>query len=336
MGSPRDHFIVRTPTEKASLSAESSGSPSGEQGADADAVLNSINTSHSTAHKGISVLRHLNEGRYKVKYRVAGDYVEIYEYDDVQVKPDGKRALTKFIRGPQGEEQEPKEDRSGRAREGNIRRAVKHIKHLVNANHKKLLHEDKFITLTYTDEMEDRKQALIDFDRFVKRLRRKHGYFKHITVLEIQHKREEKTGKRVIHLHMATFGLPYVPNAELGRIWSHGFVRINRQRAYENPGQYMAKCISKDFAGEENNGKKMCLVSKGLHHPEENKAWTAETVMKRYGDTDECLTYDHRYGALDIGWVTYRQYDLRKRGGIVQTGIDTRENEQCSDADQSE
>lgn len=129
-------------------------------------------------------------------------------------------------------------------------------------------------TLTYEREEEKRKIALNDFKTFIKRLNyhldRKVPY---VAVIEVQKEREKKTGKAVLHFHMATD--KYIDQKLLAKVWGHGYVKPSKFKDgttisgnKKAVAMYLSKYLKKDM--EDNPdlvGQKMYLNSKGLKRP---------------------------------------------------------------------
>lgn len=149
-------------------------------------------------------------------------------------------------------------------------RAGQTIGHLVDENDL-----SKMWTLTYAKEVNDRDQALNDFKLFMKRLNyhldKKVPY---VAVIEVQREREKKTGKAVLHFHLATDNR-YIEKSKFQEIWGHGNVRFSTYKDGRTiPGDrkavatYMSKYLKKDMQDNPDlAGRKMYLASKGLKRP---------------------------------------------------------------------
>lgn len=251
---------------------------------------------------------------FSAKAIISGDHVEVYEYARPQTsaKP-GKRSS-----GPKG---------SCRERGDNVHRAYSQVKRLVNANFGRWGEKEKFLTLTRADNLEDIEQANRDFHNFIKKLRyhishdSKERYyrpdrpFQYVAVPEIQHERYEKYGVKVIHHHVVFFGLPYIDVRKLAEWWGHGFVWIVDSSKYEdNPGQYLAKYIGKDFSETEFKGHRRFFTTQRLRRSEERRAQSVGEILEGLRIGHECLTFEQEYmNNPYVGLVHYRHYDLRRR-----------------------
>ncbi len=261
-------------------------------------VLNSINTSQLTK-RGL--------WKYSAKCVVSGDHAEVYEYHQARtgVKP-GKN------KGKGITELKKKE-----VRMDNVYRAKREVRRLINANvarHPRENYRDKFMSLTFAENVTDIQQANRYFHNFIKKLRYRFGTFEYVGVPQIQWERYEKYGVKVWHYHLAVFGLPFIPQKELVEMWGHGTVSIEAMEHYDNPGSYMARYMGKDFAEEELRGHRRYFTSQGLSRPEETRWESVGEIFKRLDIREECKTFEITYiNNPHVGAVTYRHYDLRKK-----------------------
>jgi hypothetical protein len=266
-------------------------------------VLNSINTSQLTKTL-------LN--KYSAKCVISGDHAETYEYHKARTgaKP--------------GKHIGAREPRKREARFDNIFRAMREVKRLVNSNvgrHCQENRRDKFLTLTFAENITDIQQANRYFDNFFKKLRYHYGAFTYVGVPQIQWKRYAKYGVKVWHYHVAVFGLPYIPQKELVKRWGRGTVSIEAMESYDNPGRYVSRYMMKDFSGEELTGHRRFFASRGLYRPEETRGESIAAILEQLNIPEVCKTYEVTYiNSLLVGPVTYRLYDLRKRPEGTERG----------------
>lgn len=253
----------------------------------------------------------------------AGNHVEIFEYQRARVKTVKPGRSTGRPKGVT------------RMRPDSGYRAKRLVKDLLRANVGRHKGEDKFITLTYAKDMEDIVIANSDVNKFIKRLRYRYGPFEYVAVPEIQHHRFEKYGVEVIHYHIATFGLGFVPQEELLKIWGHGHVWIERIRDYRDPGAYMAKYLGKDFSEAKFCGHRRVFNSQHLHRAEVHEWHKASEVLEYLeylGVGPECLEAEFTYDNNPIvGPVRYKRYNLQRRekhnggsedGKVQEVGLD--------------
>lgn len=111
----------------------------------------------------------------------------------------------------------------------NEQRAKTKLRRLTNHNLGKYKHKDKFVTLTFKENVIDRKYANLEFIKFIKRLRTRFQGVQYVAVIE-----KQKRG--AIHFHVVIYNLPYIKKDELQRIWRHGFVQINQIDLFNDLG----------------------------------------------------------------------------------------------------
>lgn len=178
----------------------------------------------------------------------------------------------------------------------------------------------KFVTLTYAGQYTERaqvdnlEQIYVDFQRFIRNLRKDIPDLKYIAVPELQ----TETGRNAIHWHVLLFNVParHLFDFKLQWLkdcWSFGTVDIQnigaRGQAQTKPIYYIAKYITKagDFLPA---GRRLYTCSKGLdkdililRHPFNVKAveraleGMEPTYIKKY-------PYKNKYGRL----VEYEEF----------------------------
>jgi predicted metal-dependent hydrolase len=243
------------------------------------------------------------------KYVIAGNMIEEYKYDSpqpyhllsMQMKSKGeglKRDIT------------PEQEKEIQLRSGT--RAKQELRRLVDANHKQWKSSDgrqerqKFITLTFTENMQDLLKANSLFTDFIKRLnyfltKSKTNQLKYVAVHELQ-----KRG--AIHYHIIFFNLPYVRNDRLEKIWGHGFTKPKVISSIKNIGNYMAKYLTKQDHTAREKHQKRYFASRGLKKP--FKVRKQETVSEiAYILKNQAPTYSVRPESSIVPFE-YRTYDL--------------------------
>jgi hypothetical protein len=136
---------------------------------------------------------------------------------------------------------------------------------------------DHMVTPTYRENMEDLEQAKIDFVAFVSLVRVRFPDWHYVAVFEIQKKRAERTGFRVIHPHIAVRGFQDVNF--LRECWHRvvgekgGGVNVAYHKSKKkcrlgrlDLARYLAKYIGKDMELHELN-KKSYWHSEGVESP---------------------------------------------------------------------
>jgi len=247
------------------------------------------------------------------KVIVSGDVYEVYEY---QKEPrnnfdsdrnDDYDALdfenTKYI----------PEDRKEERRSQTVRDARNITRRLALMN---FGNNDKFITLTFKENMRDIEYADDQFKKFIMRFKYKFkiSKLKYIAVREFQ-----KRG--AIHYHLLCDWDHIFESEEeirhyerfLGeKIWKHGFVDIKQINHVDNVGAYIIKYMTKNIAIEFFKGKKIYLCSKGLERPMVYRGLEAEEVIKTYKLQQKKEVFTNSYESEYHGKIVYKEYNLKR------------------------
>ena len=233
----------------------------------------------------------------KEKVIVSGQIIEVIGYSRLNT---GSQDMEKVRAGTGIKRQENYANRQ-QTRRNMIRRLV-----TSNFNMKYA----KFQTLTFAENLQDLKEANARYKAYIRKLRKKYGQFKYVTVIEFQ-----KRG--AIHYHMLS-DLPYIPIEELQEMWIYGFVKVNAVDHVDNLGAYLVKYMTKDNADERLQGEKGYLISQGLIRPQEYKSWvdgnqSIEEIIARYKLDKKKPTYDATYESEHNGTTRYLQFNLSRR-----------------------
>lgn len=120
-----------------------------------------------------------------------------------------------------------------------VAQSLKRLRDIINANTES---PDAvlWVTLTYAENMTDSNRLYEDFRRFWQRFSyylQKRGLPRgeYITAAEPQ-------GRGAWHLHALFLfpgKAPFIPNADMARIWGHGFTKTKRLRGVDNIGLYL-------------------------------------------------------------------------------------------------
>lgn len=122
------------------------------------------------------------------------------------------------------------------ANERNIRIACEKFKWKVRANA-----EDArlFITLTYAENMTDTRQLYEDFRRFWQKIKGRYGITGYLVAFEPQE-------RGAWHAHLITIGgADFVSNAQIAKLWGHGFTKTKACRAIADLGNYLTSYLVK-------------------------------------------------------------------------------------------
>lgn len=240
------------------------------------------------ALKPILSTQNLTNVSYNVKLVVAGDTVEVYEYE----KP-----IQSFIspkkRSTYGKAKESTDEERAEYKKKNDNKKVVHLKRLCRTNFFEARGGDetvKFLTLTYKDNKQDLDAANADFTNFIKRLNYKaFGTKKAVLDYVAIH---EKQARGAIHYHVILFNMPYIPARDIEYIWSHGFIKISMITTTNKLERYVTKYITKNIKDAERN-KRAFFRSKGL-----KKYFTLRAIQKVSSEVKELLIAAFNAGEL--------------------------------------
>lgn len=232
-----------------------------------------------------------------VKVVSSGHIIEVYTYQ--YMPPPGKRQTDDLDDDLLREEHvssDEKQKENDRVSKWNFIRVI-------NSNFNAM---DKFVTLTFAENVTDLDEAHKQFKQFIQRMRYRYGDFKYGVAIEFQ-----KRG--AVHYHMVS-DLTYVPNKELKQIWRQGFVRINAIKHVDNVGAYLSKYMTKESEGRDNRlrGRKMSLTSHNLERPLIFKGDEAEAIINLYNLKQKKEVLASSYTSEHHGEITYSQYNLKR------------------------
>jgi len=189
------------------------------------------------------------------------------------------------------------------------------------------------LTLTFTENITDLKEANYRFTKFILRLnyeiyKTKMGKnkLKYLAVYELQ-----KRG--AIHYHMIFFNLPYIKNIynKMRDIWGQGrimvggknkiFNKIKDPNQLKNIIEYFTKYIQKSILENHFLNKKKYTTSKGLIKPIENSFTEVvnliqsqipeDALIYKYNGEDEYNKAEHNEPSF-LRWFNYYQFDVSK------------------------
>jgi hypothetical protein len=238
---------------------------------------------------------------YNHKVVVSGKQVEVYEYKKpvwrdfekttrVSVHDNYKKELKQLDIFEQLELKKQKAKFS-------INRTRTEIRRLVNANPQL----NKFMTLTFADNITDLKTANYIFNKFIQRISYKYRSFEYLAVPEFQ-----KRG--AVHYHLLCT-LPFVEISEVEAIWGQGFIKINRIDNVSNVGAYVCKYLSKDMFDERTFGKKKFFRSQTLCKAVEIIGWWAVNFFEKILSL-LVPVFEKTFISEWTGEVHYRAYTL--------------------------
>ena len=174
---------------------------------------------------------------------------------------------------------------------------------------------DKFITLTFKDNIIDVKLANNLFHTFIIRLRHylksiNFNNFKYLAVIEFQ----DLNRNGVVHYHMLS-NFPYIDFLKLKEIWKYGSVFINSIKHVDNIGAYITKYMTKDINDTRLMGLKAYLRSNNLISPKQ-KIFKYENLQNKFESennlSDFTKVFESSYETDIFGTCKYTQYNLKR------------------------
>lgn len=240
-----------------------------------------------------------------IKVVISGNIIEVKEYDRLNTAQIAYDPELKALAG------ESLDNALNYQRRNQIRRDT--IRRLVCKNFD---NSAKFVTLTFRDssvfDIKDPIACNAQFDRFMKRLKRKYGKIKYVAVIEFQDKNE----RGAVHYH-CFFDLPFIPAKDLEEIWSLGFIKINAIDKVDNLGAYVVKYMTKDTEDPRLKGIKAYNCSKNLERPIEYCSWKKgqqEKILKLIEDLkNHNPVYSVKYESDNAGSINYLQYNSNRK-----------------------
>lgn len=236
------------------------------------------------------------------KYVITGHILEVYSYD---YYIHGKGGFSGTAKGQAELESALKNyANTNQRRRDKIRRLA-----CTNFNNK----YDKFLTLTFAENMTNIEECNLLFKNFIKRL--KYTYklqnLKYLSVIEFQE-------RGAVHYHVL-LNIPYIPHKELQELWGNGFVFINAISHVDNLGAYILKYMTKDNNDTRLMGKKAYLTSRNLkqeetiiNHDLKDFNKLESKIIQKYNLNDLKAVYEANYDTEMLGNCTYKQYNLER------------------------
>lgn len=207
--------------------------------------------------------------KYKVKAIITGNVVEVYHYEKAVLRGKDLQSARAGNGNKKTSEETTGMKDENKSLKDSLRRTRNTIRRTINSNTGKWGEKEKFLTLTFKENLTDQTETNKMFTKFVKKLSysifKTESALKYLCVVERQN-------RGAIHYHVLFFNMPYKPVEEIADIWGHGFVKINGIDSVDNLGAYVCKYMSKTIVenGEKSakeKDKKLYFVSRGLHKP---------------------------------------------------------------------
>jgi len=237
---------------------------------------------------------------YNMKVVVSGKQVEVYKYTK-NVWRDFERTQasvkTKPVKEPKQLDIFEKIKQQKQKQEFSVHRTRTEIRRLINSNPQL----NKFMTLTFAENITDLKQANYEFNKFVLRLSYKYPKFEYLAVPEFQQ-------RGAVHYHVIC-NLPFVHYNEIFETWGQGKIDIKRVTNVTNLGAYVCKYLGKDMFDERTFGKKKFFRSQTLSEAIEILGYLAKLFAERFLSL---LTpvFEKTFESEWVGEVEYKAYSL--------------------------
>lgn len=170
----------------------------------------------------------------KVKVKKCGNVVSVSSTHSVFFSPCERLDKDTYIYLPSGEKRQIKHNTSRASDLQSVARSLALGRDILNSNITDVSF-CRWLTLTYADNMTDSKKLLYDFQNFNKLCRRQYGHYEYVVAAEPQ-------GRGAWHLHCVLIfpgKAPYMPNADIAKLWGKGFVTIKRLDDVDNVGAYL-------------------------------------------------------------------------------------------------
>lgn len=234
---------------------------------------------------------------------VSGDTVELYEYG----------LPYSYNHDPFPRRGRDSSSPSAR-RDDNLWFVRTQIRRLVDSNVRKYGYEPVFLTFTFAENVTDVDVANTHFSAFVKRLNYHYNTrFAYLTVVEFQE-------RGAVHYHCIFFNMPlHVEKQErkyrtVAKIWSHGFIDIERVRSAKRVGAYVCKYLDKAVHDPRLLGRKAFFTSRNLLRP---RLIREHKKIDKFLQT-HILEESHRveYESKHYQVVQYSQYVVRNNSSI--------------------
>lgn len=286
-----------------------------------------------------------------VTLKISGNILEVKYMRSVPGSPIRKLDQDHGVDLRTGEVIEYKHNASRASDRASVAQSLRKLRDIINAN---LENPDTalWVTLTYAENMRDTTRLYEDYRRFWQRFRyylHKENYpgAEYITAAEPQ-------ARGAWHLHglfLFPCKAPFIPNADIAKLWGHGFTKTKSLKGIDNPGLYLTAYLGDmelteaistgkthgwitevDSSDEQGNRKKKAVVkgarlhlyppgfnlyrcSRGVKRPQVYHTTEAE-AMELVGSAP--LTYEKTISITDGAGevrniINYRQFNKARK-----------------------
>lgn len=293
-----------------------------------------------------------------VTVKQCGNVIEVRYMRSAPVAVIEKVNADLYVDKRTGEVREFKHTASRWESKADVAQSLRKLRDLINTN-LAIPKNALWVTLTYRDNMRDEKRLYEDFRRFWLRFRyyldkHEHPPAEYITAAEPQ-------ARGAWHLHglfLFPGKAPFIPNADIARIWGHGFTKTKSLQGIDNPGLYLTaylgdmelteamsagvtrgRIAEADTTDEQGKHQKKAIIkgarlrlyppgfnlyraSRGVKRPE---VWQMTEAEAQEAIGGAPLTYEKTIAITDEAGevkniINYRQYNTAsKEGGPIDT-----------------
>ncbi|HDR7642642.1 rolling circle replication-associated protein [Bacillus wiedmannii] len=185
------------------------------------------------------------------------------------------------------------------SRKQSTHRARNELIDKINAN---FTSGDKFLTLTYAENMQDITKAKRHINDFFMKVREKYPSLKYTYVIEFQQ-------RGAIHFHVI-MNAPYFKAKQIEEMWKRGFIKINRISHVKNVGAYVVKYMTKEGVDERLIGRKLYQCSQNCIKPSWDYGVSAELKLRRLEKKGQKKSYTTSYETERNGIAVHKEFNL--------------------------
>lgn len=243
------------------------------------------------------------------KVIVSGHIIEVYEFEKPIQKKNKPKGSTPAFDGETGEVLSGLPKTPEQAKKDNARRAKTNLRRLVISNFDE---NDKFLTLTFRENITDVAYAQNEFNKFLKRLKRYCAKIRPSPYWELKFVKVVEFQKRgAVHFHLL-LNLPYIEADKISELWGQGFIGINAIDRCDNIGAYLVKYIGKNLEDTRLDGRKKYQTSHNLVRPIELKGHEASAFIEEHKLDKKKRVFQNEYPSEFYGIITYKEYNTKR------------------------
>ena len=174
-----------------------------------------------------------------VTLKISGNILEVKYMRSVPGTPIRKLDKDHGVDLRTGEVIDYKHNANRASDKASVAQSLRKLRDIINANLENP-NSALWVTLTYAENMKDATQLYEDYRRFWQRFcyylhKHNHPKAEYITAAEPQ-------ARGAWHLHglfLFPVKAPFIPNADIAKLWGHGFTKTKNLKGIDNPGLYL-------------------------------------------------------------------------------------------------